>query len=219
MKGQQLLPYILRPMEREDTPEVKATEEEAFPSLWPTSFKRELSNPLARYLVVARREEEAPPPTAPSSTSQPWHKRLIQKVRSALGMEAPPDPPSQTIAGFIGIWFMVEEAHIVSVAVREAERGKGLGELLLIGAMELAIARGCRAATLEVRVSNIPAISLYEKYGLMRVGLRKKYYTDNREDAHIMTADNILSPDYLERFRRLVTAFQERRGEAARIIG
>jgi ribosomal-protein-alanine N-acetyltransferase len=63
----------------------------------------------------------------------------------------------------------------------------GLGELLLLSLLDQSIGLGAYVATLEVRVSNSTAIALYHKYGFEIVSRRKRYYTDNNEDAYIMT--------------------------------
>ena len=72
---------------------------------------------------------------------------------------------------------------------------------------------------MEVRVSNHVAQSMYTKYGFKEVGLRKRYYTDNNEDAYIMTTDVLSSDGYVERFRALVEKYTLRRGEPALVLG
>ena len=105
--------------------------------------------------------------------------------------------------GSIGVWMMAGEAHIVTVAVRESRRRLGIGERLLIATIELAREAGQDAVTLEVRKSNEGAQRLYEKYGFQRVGLRVRYYTDNNEDAVLITTPDLNSPSYTELFERL----------------
>lgn len=208
----------LRPMHLADVPTAEEIEREAFPTVWPpTPFKRELSNRRARYLVAAlaspeehpsEKPKEAVPVSAPTLVS-----RFLSSVKglvSAKGTSSQTDP---RILGFVGLWFMVDECHITSIAVREKWRGRGVGELLLIGAIELAMANGSRVVTLEVRVSNLVAQSLYQKYGFKTVGTRKGYYTDNREDAFVMTTDPIDQPAYRQKFKSLVEAYRQRRGE------
>ena len=95
------------------------------------------------------------------------------------------------IVGFAGIWLMVDEAHITTFAVRTTWRRQGVGERLLIALLDLAEARGAREATLEVRPSNHPARRLYEKYGFVLVGVRPRYYSDDNEDALIMTTERL----------------------------
>lgn len=208
---------------------------EALPSTWPpTSFKRELGNRLARYLVACTQqaEQDTGPSNAgrtgpahqsaarpPLETSQPLIRRLLASIH---GLFAPPPEvvhqQGDFVAGYVGLWFAVDEAHIISIAVREAHRRLGLGELLLIGAVELAMARRAQRVTLEARITNFPAHALYEKYGFQRTGTRKRYYADNHEDAVIMTADSILSPSYQDLFQERVDAFRQRRGEAVRTL-
>jgi [ribosomal protein S18]-alanine N-acetyltransferase len=91
---------------------------------------------------------------------------------------------------------MVDEAHICTLAMRAEWRGRGLGELLLLSLIEQAIEHQAAVVTLEVRVSNLRAQSLYTKYGFAFVGERKRYYSDNQEDALIMTTAPVTSEDY-----------------------
>lgn len=89
------------------------------------------------------------------------------------------------IIGFAGLWHIADEGHITNVAVKRTARGLGLGEGLLEELIEVARELGLRAMTLEVRVSNTPARTLYEKLGFLYAGTRKRYYQDNNEDAAI----------------------------------
>jgi ribosomal-protein-alanine N-acetyltransferase len=114
---------------------------------------------------------------------------------------------------------MTDEAHITGIAVRESLRGKGLGELLLMASIELAMRRQSRVVTLEVRASNHVAQSLYTKYGFSQVGLRKGYYSDNHEDAYIMTTGPISSPAYNEQLHSLEETYKIRRGDVALGLG
>ncbi len=94
-----------------------------------------------------------------------------------------------TIAGFAGMWIVVDEAHVTNIALLPAYRGKGLGQKLVTALMETARQRYAVSMTLEVRASNEIAQSLYGKLGFLPTGIRRAYYTDNREDAIIMTCD------------------------------
>lgn len=93
------------------------------------------------------------------------------------------------LVGYGCLWLVVDEAHISTLAVATSQRGHGLGELLLLALLYESIALQAVTATLEVRVSNKGAQALYAKYGFDTVGWRKRYYTDNQEDALIMTVD------------------------------
>ncbi|MCZ8524015.1 MULTISPECIES: ribosomal protein S18-alanine N-acetyltransferase [Paenibacillus] len=93
------------------------------------------------------------------------------------------------IAGYGGMWLIMEEAHITNVAIREKFRGRKFGELLMREMQRTADMYGAIRMTLEVRPSNYVALGLYEKLGFRSVGVRRGYYTDNHEDAVIMWAD------------------------------
>jgi ribosomal-protein-alanine N-acetyltransferase len=110
------------------------------------------------------------------------------------------------IAAYGGMWLMVDEAHIITFAVHPLWRRQRLGEQLLLAMLDIALDAGAHEATLEVRLSNLPARRLYEKYGFRPVGLRPRYYSDNGEDALIMTTDQLRDPPMRERIARLRTA-------------
>ncbi|MBD1372288.1 ribosomal protein S18-alanine N-acetyltransferase [Hazenella sp. IB182357] len=90
------------------------------------------------------------------------------------------------IIGYCGFWLILDEAHITNIAVHPDYQGCGIGEMTLIYVMEMARMSGAKRMTLEVRVSNLVAQKLYEKLGFENTGVRKAYYTDNKEDAIIM---------------------------------
>ncbi|MDP4164307.1 MAG: ribosomal protein S18-alanine N-acetyltransferase [Bacillota bacterium] len=92
----------------------------------------------------------------------------------------------EKIIGYCGVWVVVDEAHVTNVAVLPEYRGRKLGEALMIKLMEVARQRGAKTMTLEVRVSNHVAQSLYRKMGFQNGGIRKNYYTDNQEDGLVM---------------------------------
>jgi ribosomal-protein-alanine N-acetyltransferase len=93
------------------------------------------------------------------------------------------------VAGYGGMWLIMDEAHVTNIAVRDTFRGQKLGKRLLQELMRTAAFLGAMRMTLEVRASNHIAQSLYDQLGFASVGVRKGYYTDNREDAIIMWAD------------------------------
>jgi ribosomal-protein-alanine N-acetyltransferase len=86
----------------------------------------------------------------------------------------------------------------------------GIGERLVIAILELALDYDQEVATLEVRASNDSAQRLYEKYGFARLGLRKRYYTDNNEDAVIMTTPELHSDGFRARFDALQAVHRAR---------
>ncbi len=112
----------------------------------------------------------------------------------------------ERIVGYGGIWLMVDEAHVTTFAVHPAYRRRRIGERMLIALLDLAVDRGAREATLEVRLSNLAARRLYEKYGFRPVGIRPRYYSDNQEDALIMTTEPLATPVMRDRIARLRAA-------------
>nr|WP_295975389.1 ribosomal protein S18-alanine N-acetyltransferase [uncultured Bacillus sp.] len=92
----------------------------------------------------------------------------------------------EKVVGYCGVWIVTDEAHITNIAILQEYRGRKLGETLLRRIMDLAKEKGARTMTLEVRVSNNIAQSLYRKLGFQGGAIRKSYYTDNHEDALVM---------------------------------
>lgn len=97
------------------------------------------------------------------------------------------DIESNKVLGFIGIWIILGEGDITNIAVHPKFRKLGIGEELLSSMLNLCESLDCNTINLEVRSSNLPAISLYKKFNFSEVGLRKGYYEDNKEDAILMT--------------------------------
>ena len=112
------------------------------------------------------------------------------------------------VVGFGGIWLMVDEAHVTTFAIHPDWRRLRLGERLIIALLDVALERRAGEATLEVRLSNLPARRLYEKYGFRPVGIRPRYYTDNGEDALIMTTERLDSGPMVARLARLRAALE-----------
>ncbi|KUP04739.1 alanine acetyltransferase [Bacillus coahuilensis p1.1.43] len=92
----------------------------------------------------------------------------------------------EQIIGYCGMWLVVDEAHITNIAILSRYRGRKLGDWLLSIMMKMARDHGATKMTLEVRVSNEPALGLYKKLGFVEGGIRKGYYSDNQEDAIVM---------------------------------
>lgn len=105
--------------------------------------------------------------------------------------------------GYGGLWMMVDEAHITTIAVLPQWRRHSVGGRLLLEMMRLARELGARVMTLEVRLSNGPARALYQRFGFHPVGIRPRYYSDNGEDALIMTTEALATPQMAARFAEL----------------
>ena len=127
------------------------------------------------------------------------------------------------IAGYLFAVSLYEEFHINKIATDPRVRHRGLGRRLLEDAIVRARNIGAESVTLEVRLSNLPARRLYEKYGFRPVGLRPRYYSDDNEDALIMTTEPLSAPQMQQRIDRLRgaldTADQVREPHASRPTG
>lgn len=212
-------------MTLDDIAQVMEVEQQSFPTIWPpTAFKREIQqNRRGRYLVAVRRREGAEESrNGASSEGDPRLSRLgryVGGLRHILdGEETPPEERNELVVGFVGVWLLIEEAHIVTLAVRDDYRRRGVGELLLITIIETARLAGQEVVTLECRVSNAAALRLYEKYGFRRVGIRSRYYTDDQEDAYALSVGDIGAASYERRFERLRNEHRQRCGEYALAI-
>ena len=104
------------------------------------------------------------------------------------------------VIGFAGAWIILDESHITNIAVYKEERGQGIGRKLTEGLMQYLSNLGAAYATLEVRKSNEVAQNLYKSLGFIKLGVRKRYYEDNGEDALIMVCDHMpeVDPDFEE---------------------
>ncbi len=103
------------------------------------------------------------------------------------------------LVAYCGCWKIIEEAHVTTIAVLPEFRRKHIAECLLKTIIDECYKNMIKFITLEVRVGNIPAIGLYEKYGFKSLGVRKGYYQDNNEDALIMWTENI----FYDKFKTL----------------
>jgi ribosomal-protein-alanine N-acetyltransferase len=186
------------PMALDDIARVMEIDTLSFPLPWsPTSYRYELTQNSNSHFVVAVAGGEPPA----GSHKEP--EGLVERLNPSHWFRpAPsPTPPSRrNVVGYGGFWFIVDEAHISTIAVHPDWRGQGVGEILFVNMLEQALDLGALTATLEVRVTNAPAQALYRKYEFEQTGRRKRYYRDNGEDALLMTAE--LRPGYRDAMRR-----------------
>lgn len=112
------------------------------------------------------------------------------------------------LIGYCGCWQILEEAHITNIAVSPDYRRKHIGEALLTSIIDECYRNMAKYITLEVRVSNTPAISLYEKYGFKSLGARKGYYQDNNEDALIMWTENIFYDKFKSGYEKNISVLK-----------
>lgn len=194
----QQMRYLVNQMTLADIPRVVEIEKLAYPSTWPaSSYRKELQdNPLAHYIVErdTKMPIEAGGDGPSDSGRRPFPLSLLARP------PAPLPPEIANIVGFAGLWLMVDEAHVTTIATHPDYRHRGLGELLLTALIDIAYDIGARQVTLEARVSNMVAQNLYRKYGFHEAGIRRRYYSDNQEDALIMWTDDIMSNHYREQY-------------------
>lgn len=132
---------------------------------------------------------------------EPWSEQIF---RDELGQDNRIYLAATDDAGLVaygGVMMVGEDAHITTLAVATRARRTRLGTRLLLELIEAALGAGARNLTLEVRISNDPARSLYQRFGFAPVGLRKNYYRS--EDALVMWVIDIDQPDYRERLDRI----------------
>jgi ribosomal-protein-alanine N-acetyltransferase len=192
------LPYVIEPMQLRDVAEVMEIERLSFPSPWSArAYRYELrENNLSHYLIAR--------PQRPLARKEPG---FWDSLRRSLGAAVLPEV---NILGYGGFWLMAGEAHISTIAVRPEWRRRGIGELLLVAMLERAVELAADLATLEVRVSNVAAQSLYQKYSFAKVGLRPRYYSDRGEDALIMTTKRLTSAAFQGGFQRLKAELRQK---------
>jgi ribosomal-protein-alanine N-acetyltransferase len=184
-------------MQLDDIPEVSRVERQCFTNPWPQSaYRRELRNPgNSAYIVLWYRPEGADDQSGRGESRGPLG--LLPFIRKSDRATA------DQVAGFAGMWALYDEAHVTTIGVAAEHRGKGLGELLLVTLIEEAERRNTEWVTLEVRVSNDSAQALYRKYGFTQQGVRRRYYSDNGEDAYIMWSPSLRSDEYRVRLQDL----------------
>lgn len=117
------------------------------------------------------------------------------------------------IIGFAGTWHIIDEGHLTTIAVKKCYLRQHVAESILIKILEDCYTEGIKYLTLEVRVSNEPAINLYKKYGFNSLGTRKAYYQDNNEDALIMWTENI----FYDKFKSVFNQNKEKLEKQIRI--
>lgn len=192
--------YFIEPMLEDDIQAVQAIEHQSFSTPWSAStYRREIRSPASCRYIVARSSSTPPPPRA---EEPPLPRRMPNFLTTLLASLFPRSSPAASavypIVGYGGIWLTIDEAHVTTIAVDPPYRGHGIGELLINGLIDQAYDLQAQLLTLEVRLTNTNAQKLYHKYGFQVVGRRTRYYTDNGEDALIMSTDSIQTPTYKE---------------------
>ncbi|MFC2009632.1 ribosomal protein S18-alanine N-acetyltransferase [Chloroflexota bacterium] len=211
--------YTVRPMRVEDISQVSEIDREAFPTQWPPpSFRTDLNSRMIRYIVACEETNGLYCPVEVVEQKADGNLiRLISKIKYLFNRKGSSDNGTfpqtyQNIVGYAALWLMVDEAHLTSIAVRGTHRRQGVGELLLIFIIKLAAQLSAEVVTLEARTSNLEAQALYGKYGFIKAGVRRGYYSEDDEDAVIMTTETITSDSYQARFHELKREYMQRWG-------
>ncbi len=165
----------------EDLPSAVELDRLCFGGLWAIEgYRRELDSPNSDLLGLWT-----------------WETEDCESGQNRAGPHHPPPlqiPP--TLIGIGCLWAILEEAHIIMLAIHPQFQRQGLGQALLWALLKSACDRQLERATLEVRDSNLAAVSLYKKFGFKEAGRRKRYYEDTGEDALVMWRSGIEKPEF-----------------------
>jgi [ribosomal protein S18]-alanine N-acetyltransferase len=187
---------VVEPMTLDDLGAVMAIDQASFPRPWPeTSWRYEIERNTHARNFVART-------TLPAAARRSWLRRLLP-VKGT-----PAEAPSQVITGIACMWVVLDEAHLATIAAHPEYRGRKIGERVLAHCVAEARRVNCATMLLEVRVSNIAAQGLYRKYGFVVTGERKRYYSDNQEDAFLMNILDLQSAGYAAQLTALQAALE-----------
>ncbi|WP_347342599.1 ribosomal protein S18-alanine N-acetyltransferase [Coleofasciculus sp. FACHB-1120] len=183
----------LQPLTAEQLLAVVELDQLCFGQLWTLDgYKRELESPNSDLLVI----EEVNGKEQKVIGSTQYVGESIPTVLSTEGSTQGDPPLEGALVGIGCLWAILEEAHITILGVHPNYRGQGLGQALLYALLKKAWERRLEWATLEVRASNRPAQSLYEKFGFQEVGRRRRYYKDTGEDALILWRSGLQAPEF-----------------------
>ncbi len=170
-----LVQLQIKPLTVEQLPEIVELDVNCLGGMWTMKgYQQEIDNPNSTLLVLTI-------PTKSASTPPSLE-----------------DFPTEKIIGIGCYWAILEEAHITMLAVQPDYQSKGLGQLLLYNLLSDAAKKNLERATLEVRESNFIALSLYEKFGFKRAGIRKGYYQKTGENAVILWRSGLATSDFME---------------------
>lgn len=186
-------------MQEADVAAVQQIDRECFSTPWAAiTYLRELRSPTTCRYLVARCKD-----VAQTFGQKTQGSGLFQTLATLLFGTSNADPlAGDLLVGYGGLWFGVDEVHITTLAVAPTYQGYGIGELLLNGLIDQTLAQEIDLLTLEVRASNIVGQTLYRKYGFEVMGKRRHYYTDDGEDALIMTTPSLRHPAYQAQLKK-----------------
>jgi ribosomal-protein-alanine N-acetyltransferase len=145
--------------------------------------------------IRAMRDKDVPPVAAleAENFSMPWSGQAFADVLHREDVIFLVACEGERILGYVGVYCSLDEGEITNVCVAGTVRRQGIANLLLTQLFGRLQARGILRVFLEVRVSNTPAIRLYEKLGFSVAGTRRDFYENPREDAYVMAAEPVVS--------------------------
>jgi len=180
---------LCEPMTLDDVPHVSEIEKVSFSAPWSVeTYRHELRHNRRSFYLVLRPEPGQADGGAPS------------------------------LIGYGGYWLLDGEAHIMTIAIRPTWRRHHFGEWLLLELLDAARRGGAHQATLEVRVGNLAAITLYTKLGFTEVGLRKRYYRDNNEDARLLTLFKLDQAEVWQELAQQLAQFRHQFSSASQTV-
>jgi ribosomal-protein-alanine N-acetyltransferase len=184
--------FVVEPMTLADVDQVIAIERVAFSAPWSArAYRHEITENEHSTMLVVR-----PAPRRGGLLGTAWQR--------FIGIQPGP------VLGYAGAWHLVDEIHVSTIAVHTLWRRKGLGELLLLSLLQRGIEMDMHWGALEVRVSNLAAQALYRKDGFEIASRQKAYYSDNNEDAYIMTTPDMRSAAFRAHLRQRSTSLLKR---------
>ena len=156
---------------------------------------------MITYRHMTRQDCEAIHQIELATFPEPWSLQsfIDEMERNACARYIVAEEAGQLL-GYAGAWLILDEGHITNVAVTKERRGEGIGRGLMQALMQYAANMGVQYMTLEVRKSNLTAQKLYHSLGFIDLGVRKRYYEDNGEDALLLVCQNMppIDPDFAE---------------------
>ncbi|WP_421655317.1 ribosomal protein S18-alanine N-acetyltransferase [Leptothermofonsia sp. ETS-13] len=192
----------LQPLTEDLLPAAIELDQRCFGGLWTLDgYRRELDSPNSALLVLRAGKEFVATQGRRGNTAPSSHPSLTTNNQPPT--IPPPHPPAapSLLPPLLGIgcyWAILEEAHITLLGIAPEYQRQGLGQTLFYALLRSAYLQGLEQATLEVRISNQSALSLYQKFGFREAGHRKKYYQDTGEDALVLWQGGLQSPAFLQ---------------------
>ncbi len=142
---------------------------------------------------------------------EPWTKTVfVAELSQRTGRAYRAGWHGRSLVGYYGMMYVVDEAHVTTLAVTPERQGTGVGTVLLHHAVRAALEHGATQLSLEVAARNERAQALYRRFGFVPVGVRKNYYQRSGEDAYVMWVHDADSPAYAERLDTIAAGLNVR---------